>query len=326
MRRDTKMRTGTISVVAFASLAWALASCRDATRPTEAAERPPRISGSVQLIAVDSGWDYYSADMELIAESDNGFGPSVVRSLYHVERNLDVNDVWTTSTLVDPEGTFGPIPAGAIDNAIIARVVSREDGSTPMLYDRSGAIVSLQLPDTTELPRVPGAYPPGSDTVAPWPSGIGSGQLRSSVSAASGIRPASALAMGAITAPRGDPRAWLDAIVITPAARSRNAERFQQRFGLARERVGDLDRYTESRGKDTREIFVDPVIGVAVEERISENGVLKVNRTHTFARLEGGGFVRTATRLEIPRGGRRGNMILRKMASNVRVARRGTRP
>lgn len=325
MRRDTQKRIRVVAAGVLGGFVWALTSCRDVTRPAALVERPPRISGSVQPIAVDSGWNYYFADMEMIAQGDAGFGVAEARSTYHVERTLDGNDVWTTSTLVDPEGTFGQIPASAMDNTAISRVVSRDDGSVPTWYNRSGAIVSLQLPDTTELPRVPNAYPPGSDT-AVWPTGMSGFQGTPAQRSPAGVRSASprVATATAVTLNR-DPRAWLDAIVITPAARSRNLGRLQRRFGRPRERAGDLDRYTESRGRVTKEVLVDTAIGAAVEERVSENGVLRVRRTHTFARLDGGGYARTRTRLDVPRPGR-ASLVMQSNLSNIRVERRGTRP
>lgn len=325
MRRDTQKRIRVVAAGVFGGFVWALMSCRDVTQPAALVERPPRISGSVQRIAVDSGWNYYSADMEMITQGDAGFGVAEARSTFHVERTLDVNDIWTTSTLIDPEGTFGPIPSGAVNNTLVARVLSRDDGSTPTLYDRSGAIVSFQFPDTTDLPRIPSAYRPGADTLRPWPTATGSGPPAPSVGVPSGAPPSSALVVSGAR-PKGDPRTWLDGMVITPAARLRNMGRLQRRFGMARERVGDLDRYAESSGKESREVLVDPVIGAAVEERASVNGVLRVRRTHTFARLEGGGFVRAATRFEVPQAGRRGTMVMTSSVSNVRVERRGIRP
>ena len=296
-----------------AALAGGLASCRDALERAVAPQKPDLAVVVSTAIEPDSGWDTYSADVVVTT-----YGPDSLLLLegeatdmkYHVDRTLDANQVWTTtSTFTAPDRFMADAPLSTLGRAVLV-----EDGVTaPRIYDAAGRLLTAEdLPagtlvtrgDLTDEQVPPGAEDPIPQIAAPT-SGASSGPAArtrrgtpqaSGTSAAGGVT-ASAVA-GSEREPR-DPRAWLDDIVITPAARSRVLARLEKYHGKSVGKLGNLDRYV-TRSADGRllELLVDPAIGAVVEENYAERGRLESHTTHRFTPMSNGGYVRTVTRVE----------------------------
>jgi hypothetical protein len=279
----------------------------------------------------DSTWNYYSADVVLSMEGDYaGFEyPDAYRSVsMHVERTLAGDGNWHTVNTLDPLEPMGPIPANGSHYAIGR--TEHDDASTYFrMYDRQGNLIPEDplgpdfppagglgyRPDSAaplpEYPEHPGGPPPPDecfDHCEPEPSGSLASLRTTGASDSSG-------------------REWLDNVVVTPAARARNAARVLQRYGRAMSTVRGMDRYARKRGEMVLEILIDPVLGAVAEESMTVGGRRVARVTYSYSMVRPGIYVRHLARTEINPGPHAVRpLVMEARTTNVRVEERSNQP
>ena len=312
----------------LAGLLLVAAACDDPARPpSPSLAAPASVSGAHQLSldVLESDWDTYSADVSVTTEDANapGYVPGAQSQMqFSVTRQLGAGNVWTTiDSFTTPKRL---VASGA--QPYLGRSVRVEDGVTPArVYDANGALVS-----TPALPSQPmnarnglasEMVPPGSET--PFPQvPTGQGALMANITA--GGVPTSA-ARGT----RGNPREWLDAIVITPTGRERARRARLAQHGAPQGRVRGLDRYVVQGARGlVVETLVDTALQAVVERNVAREGQLQTHITYAYERLPGGIYLQNRTRVERrdPRAAR-GRSAIEVTVNNVKVTRtKGGRP
>lgn len=305
-----------LAVLAHFSFASWVTACSESTRP---AVREP-VKGpllEIEPVTIDSGWNYYAADVRMSFSGDNGFTVSNERvTEYHLLRTLDEDGIWTNETAFDAYRPFAGTPAPSEPHEI-AKVVSKDDGSAATYYGRDGGMVPIQ-PDEEIFDYAQGyaGGHPGIDTIRPFPQLVGGDGRVDIVAGASMALPNGAPS----TQPVRDPRAWLDNIVVSPTARVRNIARIQAHLGLPTMKLDGRDRYVRSAHGKTIEVLVDPTIGSVTEVNVADNGKLVSHTVHQFARMGAEGYLKVGTLHEDERFGR--HVTINTSYRNIRVARR----
>ena len=263
----------------------------------------------------DSTWNYYSADVTTTLFTEERYGyasPETYRtSTYHIVRTLGSSDVWASVTTFDDYLPLGPVAAGQPRRDIL-RIESDEAGAYFRVYDRAGTLLSnpsnsptLFAPaarDTLDHPAAPSASP--TLLVDPRVS-----------------RQADA------ARPDRNPRAWLDHIVVTPAAGARVRAGLERAFGASQGRVADRDRFVRVMRGQLLEVLVDPTIGAVVEQNLMDGGRLVQRVRYGYTKADDTTYVRTQIRAERARPDRPdARVIMEQVLTNIRTDTREVQP
>ena len=224
-------------------LAGVVSACRDLPAPADPIARPISASASARAAIYDASFDRYTASV-VVTMSGGGIRrlPAMPerRVEYGVERQLE-RGTWTTTY----DFSAGVREAGTQRRASISRVVAGVDGMK--YYDHEGNLIPLgsrlpELPNGADFPAPPEATP----------------------RAAQG----------------GDPRAWADNLVTSPAIGARRRAEIEQSFQRAGVR-GRSVRYRKDRDGVVTEIVLDTTRGTIEETRLSGRAT-----RHTSTRFE----------------------------------------
>ena len=323
-------------------VAWSIAAlfgtaCGENVKPVVAPELPRSAPEVVPVSFMNADWNYYTGQQALYAEGGYaGFDrPDAYRStVFTVQRTLQPDYTWSTVILVDQRLPFGPIPTDAMYGYDIARIETNDAHSYFRIYDRSGALIDNSVSDMSADVVSQGnqqIIPPGAAPMPTWPSyseTVTNPPPPPPCPNQQIICPQEPLHVSAgVTAvePKPDPRAWIDAVIVTEKARVRIAENLERSLGRKSGKVRALDRYMKTEGRVQMEVLVDPKRGTILEENQAVDGELRSHATYEYQQIEPGVLLRSASHIEIApaRAGDKPRVI-HSVLSNVKVGRIAT--
>jgi hypothetical protein len=223
--------------------------------------------------------------------------PAIVRTaIFRINRILQADDSWKTTTSFDSTSPYGRPPAGSTSTFDLGSIVRISNSSSFQMLDRQGAVVAA--PSNLNIDSMMAGRSqfdsPDRASIPPFPARTPTGRVVGATPGAS----ASVVAAQS-SAPAHDPRAWIRNLLVTPQRRAATRAMIVSALGAPVGKVGSLDRFTMRRNGELLERLVDPLTGVTTEENIAENGALRVHTQHRYLTLKNGTMVRIGTHTEI---------------------------
>jgi len=291
MRRSTGRRRS-VALVAVVMTTIGATACGDSQSvPRERLFAPNRGTTYDLTSLGDSAWNHYSADVTLQISGGGRIGSRALPDrtvAYHTEKTMEPGGTWKTVLTVSAQT---PLPPNQPNG--LGQIVFSEAAGSLQFFDAQGK--SVPASSVSGLP---------SSAIAKLPSAI--------VPSAPGKIHRAA-----------DPRAWIDNVVLSAAARDRQRRGIQKAFGQAAAHGQGRDTYRLVRGRQQLEIVADADRGVVLEQTITTNGKQTVHVANTFTEPTPGVYVRSSSRIERAGDDKTRASTVTETIANVRLDRIG---